>query len=197
MTIKDKLEELPSAISEAVKAALNDVELPEGTDIDALVAEKVDAAVAQFEGWVSPEEHQNALNEEVNQRIEAKEARASKDEERFALVKEAELPLTDDRKSAISAFEIDDDEGFSAWLEGEKTAVAEMLEELEEDGVPVTEDVKSEVASLSGKENPAFKAMKAAFASVKKQGANFFADMSGEEENTHTPASDRKLSGLM
>lgn len=183
--IKEFLEGLPTAISEAVTAAKT--ENPEkDVDVDAIVAEAVAEKASEFEGYLSPDEVDAQASELADQKIKDRDALAAKIKERSEKASEAGVLMTDERMKEIATIE----EGkLDEWIADQLKSVDEMVASIEEKHqVSLSDDTVDSLKKFGGVASDGFKGFASAFAMVLEANPHSAGDGgSGESKDDNKP----------
>ncbi len=142
----------------------------EGFLSPAEVQAKIDAAVAEVTantGGGGDDKDlltREQVDEKINDAMAARDAIESAMKSRSAQLIADGFPLTDERKNTLATFSADKDgdQAFSAWIKTLKADQATMLQALDDEGVDVTDPIKSAVACLNNQADSGYAALVAA-----------------------------------
>ena len=124
------------------------------------VAGVVEAAKEEFKDFTSPDGLTEALKaegEKVRKEVETELAKKFEViNQRIAEFEKTDLTVTKDRKEKIAEFKLEDDRGFKAYMDSEKSNYSAMEKVLKDKNVEISAEIKTKLAGYSGKDDPQF-----------------------------------------
>lgn len=151
------------------------------TDMGEITAQQLlDQLTEKYKDYISPDDHKTVLDAAVDKakadakgeletavekaKTDAKaeiEGQYTQISERKNKIKEAGLEITIDREKKAKAFSFDDkgDTEFDKYVDSLKASQNEMLDVFKEKKINVTDELKKQIASFDGKDDPRFLAL--------------------------------------